>query len=131
MTAETTYPFNDLPGADPSTWCHVCGMPKSAVDPLVTRGNDLLCHMCAYESVVGDNARLRADLEQAKAATDRALELAVQYGGIDGDHHKAWVIDQMVRALLVTEPVYAQFVKDACDGEDGPDTYAWDTGVIP
>ena len=28
-----------------------------------------------------------------------ALELAVKYGGIDGEHHKAWVIDQIVRAL--------------------------------
>ena len=30
---------------------------------------------------------------------DAAIELAVRYGGIDGDHHKAWVIDQMVRVL--------------------------------
>lgn len=64
---DKTQTFSDLPGADPSVWCHVCGMPRSAVDPLVTRGSDLLCHMCAYESVVGELARLRAELEQANA----------------------------------------------------------------
>lgn len=30
----------------------------------------------------------------------RALGIAAQYGQTDGDHHKAWVIDQMIRALL-------------------------------
>ncbi len=30
---------------------------------------------------------------------ERALEYAAQYGTTDGEHHKAWVIDQMVRAL--------------------------------
>lgn len=28
-----------------------------------------------------------------------ALNLAASYGQIDGDHHKMWTIDQMVRAL--------------------------------
>jgi hypothetical protein len=84
---------------------------------------------------------------------DKALELAVAYGGIDGNHHKAWVIDQMVRALTGCPPVtksavdcnmvpynyvtqgeseeYRRLVRDACDGEDGPDTYAWDVGIPP
>ena len=30
---------------------------------------------------------------------DKALSIAVAYGGVDGAHHKDWVIDQMVRAL--------------------------------
>ncbi len=34
-----------------------------------------------------------------KDKIEKAIEFAVKYGGIDGDHHKAWVIDQMVRAL--------------------------------
>lgn len=29
-----------------------------------------------------------------------ALEVAERYGTIDGDHHRTWVIDQMVRALV-------------------------------
>ena len=29
----------------------------------------------------------------------KALDFAANYAYIDGDHHKMWVIDQMVRAL--------------------------------
>ena len=47
-----------------------------------------------------------------------AIELAVRYGGFDGDHHKTWVIDQMVRALAGDK--YEEVVAEACDGEDGP-----------
>lgn len=59
----------------------------------------------------------------------KALELIVKYGGIDGGHHKAWVLDQVVRAL--TEDKYDDLVIHATDGEDGPDTYEWDTGIAP
>lgn len=60
---------------------------------------------------------------------DEALEIALRYGQIDGEHHKAWVIDQMCRALLGEE--YEQWVADANDGEDGPQTYTWDEGIAP
>lgn len=60
---------------------------------------------------------------------EEALDVAVRYGGIAGDHHKAWVIDQMVRAL--TGDGYEAFVRDACAGDDGPDTYDWDVGIAP
>ena len=54
-----------------------------------------------------------------------------EYGQFDGSHHKTWVIDQMVRALHDTEDDYNQWVADYCDGEDGPETYEWDTGIAP
>lgn len=60
---------------------------------------------------------------------ERAIELAVRYGGIDGAHHKTWVIDQMVRALAGDR--YEAIVAEACGGEDGPETYSWDTGCAP
>lgn len=60
---------------------------------------------------------------------ERAIELAVRYGQIDGDHHKAWVIDQMVRILA--GEAYPKIVAEACAGEDGPDTYGWDVGIAP
>lgn len=59
----------------------------------------------------------------------QAIDLAVRYGGIDGDHHKSWVIDQMVRALAGAD--YEAIVADAKSGEDGPETYAWDEGIAP
>ena len=64
-----------------------------------------------------------------KEIIDKAIKFAVEYGGIDGAHHKDWVIDQMVRMLAGDN--YEQIVKDACDGEDGPQTYVWDIGIAP
>ena len=81
-----------------------------------------------------------------------ALDI-VRDGVADGDHHKMWIIDQIVRALtgcpvvdrtgrdykgeeftyqaLGASPEYLQFVSDYQDGEDGPDTYTWDEGIAP
>ena len=58
-----------------------------------------------------------------------ALDIAISYGQIDGAHHKAWTIDQIVRAL--TGEDYDRVIAEACDGEDGPDTYGWDVGIAP
>ena len=58
-----------------------------------------------------------------------ALRIAGGYGCIDGAHHKMWVIDQMVRAL--THNKYDQWVSEYENGEDGPKTYIWDTGINP
>ena len=60
---------------------------------------------------------------------NKALEIANNYAGCEGDHHRMWVIDQMVRAL--TRLKYKQWVRDFEDGEDGPKTYLWDTGIAP
>jgi len=92
-------------------------------------------------------------LEDRNERIGRALAIAVRYGGFDGDHHKAWALDQIVRALLgcpletkegadsrgtkynyetqVANAEYVELVRQACDGEDGPDTYSWDEGVPP
>ena len=59
----------------------------------------------------------------------RAIQLAVDFGGIEGEEHKNWVIDQMVR-ILAGEG-YPTVVASACVGEEGPDTYEWDCGVEP
>lgn len=60
---------------------------------------------------------------------DKAIELAVRFGGIDGSHHKTWVIDQMVRVLAGVQ--YNKIVADAKNGENGPYTYSWDVGIAP
>ena len=41
----------------------------------------------------------------------KALSYAWSYGQIGGDHHKMWVIDQMVRALLSKEEYKEQILK--------------------
>lgn len=60
---------------------------------------------------------------------DEAISLAVRFGGIDGAHHKTWVIDQMVRVLAGNR--YDELIHEAKDGENGPDTYSWDVGIAP
>lgn len=50
-------------------------------------------------------------------------------GGFDGGHHKAYAIDVAVRAL--TGERYSDFVAAFSRGDDGPDTYEWDTGIAP
>jgi hypothetical protein len=80
---------------------------------------------------------------------DKALEFAMAFGTEDGDHHKMWVIDQMVRALtgcpIVTKTTkdgfeyetqgrsaeYDKFLSDFADGEDGPHTFSWHVGIAP
>ena len=61
-----------------------------------------------------------------------ALDLILRYGGIDGAHHKQWVLDQVVRTLLETEDAYKKWCDESRDGEDGPETYdEWDQGIAP
>lgn len=69
------------------------------------------------------------DLTPEGEKIQTALKVALTYGGIDGAHHKDWIIDQMVRAL--TGETYDQWVKDACAGTDGPQTFTWEKGIAP
>lgn len=58
-----------------------------------------------------------------------ALEIAFDHGQTDGDHHKAWVIDQMVRKLLGLK--YKKWIREYMAGKDGENTYDWDVGIAP
>ncbi len=78
--------------------------------------------------------------DELRGRIKRALELAVKYGGIDESHHQTWVIDQMVRELtgcptisqeLGESEEYLKLVREAREGEDGPETYDWDLGIAP
>ena len=91
------------------------------------------------------------------AETERielALQIAQQHGQTDGAHHKAWVIDQIVRVLtgcpvvprvgtdyqgtaymynaLGESPEYHAFITAYRGDEDGTETYGeWDEGIAP
>ena len=67
--------------------------------------------------------------DMGSTPTEQALGVIRRYGGIDGEHHKQWVLDQVVRIL--TGEGYPQWVREQCDGEDGPETYGWDAGIAP
>lgn len=68
---------------------------------------------------------LEQENKRQKEAIDKAINIAYEYGQIDGAHHKTWVIDQMIRELLGTE--YDKFIKEY--EEDGE--YTWDIGIAP
>ena len=75
------------------------------------------------------NSTLKKLVYAKNRRVTEAIEIAVAYGSTDGAHHKAWVIDQMVRRLAGKH--YNAVVKYAKDGKDGPDTYEWDVGIAP
>lgn len=60
---------------------------------------------------------------------EKALETAFDYSQFDGDHHKAWAIDQMVRAL--TGEDYEKWVANFELDEATQDEYEWGTGIAP
>lgn len=72
---------------------------------------------------------LLKDIADGDPRVEKALKLLVRFGGIDGEHHKTWCIDQAVRILSGRK--YKVLVAAACEGEDGPDTYGWDEGTPP
>lgn len=90
-------------------------------------------------ALLGDYKRLKNAIEFEKTPypkteqkederIEKALGLIFEWGGIDGAHHKQWLIDQVVIALA---PDYDAWVSKFKDGEDGKDTYEWDKGIAP
>lgn len=59
----------------------------------------------------------------------RAIALAKQYGGIDGSHHKQWIIDQMKRILLGPDYDEWQAQYNEVSRRDGYGE--WDEGIAP
>ena len=55
----------------------------------------------------------------------KAVDLIRAYGGIDGAHHKQWVIDQLMRELLGPDR-YKQWIQ-ARESEG----LEWDDGIAP
>ena len=62
---------------------------------------------------------------------DRVLGLIAEYGGIDGGHHKQWLLDQIVHTLTDPTEEYGAWVDEYQLGDDGPHTYEWDEGIAP
>lgn len=63
----------------------------------------------------------------------KAMEIAWCYGQDAAAHHKAWAIDQMVRALCGSDDIYKQWIADYTKplSDDPDDYYEWDVGIIP
>ncbi len=83
----------------------------------------------AYSKILAALERVKAERDELQQQRDAALAVIQRYGGIDGDHHKSWVLDCIVREL--TGEKYAEWVVDFERGEDGPKTFKWDPGIPP
>lgn len=59
----------------------------------------------------------------------KVLDIAESFGQIDGDHHKLWAFDQIVR--IITGDDYFDWVTQYQRGQDGAYTYCWDIGIAP
>jgi hypothetical protein len=81
----------------------------------------------SYEQVFEDI------LEQGKRDVDTRVETALRvlldYGQTDGAHHKAWVIDQAVRALAGVH--YKELITEYKHVATSEDMYYWDVGISP
>ena len=59
-----------------------------------------------------------------------ALDVALGFGSIEGDHHRAWVVDQMVRKL--TGPHYLAFRELHVQVDDEGESWdSWEEGIAP
>jgi hypothetical protein len=70
-------------------------------------------------------------MTELEERVDRAINIAYDYGDVEGSHHKMWVIDQMVRALLGDE--YGLWVNNyrTATLQDMYEEYEWDEGIAP
>lgn len=55
--------------------------------------------------------------------TEQAINLILEYGYIDGAHHKQWLLDQVLRVLAGER--YDEMVAPVDDVDD------WDIGIAP
>jgi hypothetical protein len=56
---------------------------------------------------------------------EHALRILIQYGQIDGAHHKTWVIDQAVRLLA------GSYYDELIESYKENDVYEWNEGIAP
>lgn len=80
--------------------------------------------MDKWEEVKKELSELMA-VEYLKCLED-ALQIALEYGAVDGGHHKEWVIDQMVRAMCLDEETYQRFINKATSCG-----FKWSVGIAP
>ena len=61
-------------------------------------------------------------------------DLVWRYGQIDGSHHKAWVIDQVMRIIKgdeYEEWVHSYEYQDVDNNPTVEKEYEWDPGIAP
>ena len=78
-------------------------------------------HSATDSQIIG----MRDERDRLRGRINEAADLGIRYGQIDGEHHKMWVIDQMLRTLLGEN--YERAIRES----DPDEEYGWDTGIAP
>ena len=73
--------------------------------------------------------KLSCKLAEKNNKKQQVLDLIFEYGGINGSHHKQWLLNEIVK--VITEDEYKNWTAYFENGEDGPKTYEWDIGIAP
>ena len=93
------------------------------------------------------------EIENRYTKEEMCLIFITMYGGIDGSHHKDWVLDRVARILndapvtvtlakwsnghteerfsVGTSEKYDMWVQEITNGVDGPNTYSYTLGIAP
>ena len=82
-----------------------------------------------HKDLANDIETLLTAYEKEKEKNNNVLGLIFEYGQTDGEHHKAWVIDQIVR--IMTENNYDKWVQHYEYDEETDEDYFWDIGIAP
>lgn len=104
---------------------HPIGMPGKPIDypPCHQSIDDFIKSQIM---IVDEIDQAVCDPKSDEQRINNAVDLAWRYGGIDGDHHQKWLVDQMLRKML-TEKEYTEFVHDYEESGE----YKWQTGIAP
>ena len=100
---------------------------RDATIARLTRERDEWHDRWQVASVEADTNGMQRDAINSSICDAR--DFAYRYGGIEGSHHKQWVIDQMLRKMLGPEE-YATFVAEYGD-EPGYEGEPWNKGIAP
>ena len=102
--------------------------------------DDYMWYEEPVEEVVKDDKDMLVNVAFEKRI-ENALEFLSVWGQVEGDHHKAWVIDQVVRALcgcewnfndsFIQNEEYKDWVSSYCYDDNHVMEYEWDTGIAP
>ena len=102
--------------------------------------DDYMWYEDPVKEVVKDDKDELVNVE-FKKRIDNALGFLSIWGQVEGDHHKAWVIDQVVRALCGCEwnfsdsffqnEEYKDWVSGYCYDDNHVMEYEWDIGIAP
>lgn len=80
-------------------------------------------------ALISEELKKFVDSSNVEEKVVEALALMFNYSQFDGEHHKLWVIDQVVRTL--TGDNYEEFVKFYEHDDVLDEDYDWDTGIAP